>query len=508
MLHTLHLRRGVILLLAALITSTAHGADHYLSFGGGYAPSGNQVSLEKNMRYFTRVLEGLGRSDAPRTTFFADGPDDGRDLVVAYPPDTLPKVNRYLAAILGSTNGINEYYRTHKLDTPHQACSPDNLDAYFDQCADKLTADDRLMIYFTGHGGKGDKDAKHNTKLHLWDRKDITMTEFTQRLGKVPADVPVVMVMVQCFAGGFANVIFSEGDPDKGLADAPRCGFFATVHDRPAAGCTSDIDEADYQEYSSYFWAALLGTNRLGDKIDKPDYNNDGTVTFDEAHAYALLTSDSIDISIKTSDVFLRKFSRTEPGEDDNVDSASLFNPETSYGRLLAVAGASERAVLEGLSDQLKLSGQDRTKEARRLASRFEAEEKGLKSRIKILRKRLSNARKRLGVTLKKTWPELANPWHPEVATIMHTQTQRVLDVVEGHKDFDEFKKLSRQINELHEQARDLDHKAVKCKRFIYVAESVALAHNLSKVAEPNIVERFGRLRALEAGSMTDLSKR
>ncbi len=63
--------------------------------------------------------------------------------------------------------------------------------------------------------------------------------------------------MVQCYSGGFANLIFEQGQPDKPLAKANRCGFFATVHDRIAAGCTSDIDEEDYHEYSSAFWAAI-----------------------------------------------------------------------------------------------------------------------------------------------------------------------------------------------------------------------------------------------------------
>ena len=45
--------------------------------------------------------------------------------------------------------------------------------------------------------------------------------------------------MVQCFSGGFANVIFEGGDPEKGLAAHSRAGFFATVNNRLAAGCTA-----------------------------------------------------------------------------------------------------------------------------------------------------------------------------------------------------------------------------------------------------------------------------
>ena len=109
------------------------------------------------------------------------------------------------------------------------------------------------------------------------------MTELTRHLDKVPAEVPVVVVMVQCYSGGFANLIFRQGDPLKGLARANRCGFYATVETRPAAGCTPDINEENYQEYSSYFWAAMLGATRTGQAVSSCDYNEDGVVSFAEA---------------------------------------------------------------------------------------------------------------------------------------------------------------------------------------------------------------------------------
>ena len=63
------------------------------------------------------------------------------------------------------------------------------------------------------------------------------------------------------------------------MSGANRCGFFATVHDRKAAGCTADIDEANYQEYSTYFFAALRGKTRTGTPITPPDYDGDGRVS-------------------------------------------------------------------------------------------------------------------------------------------------------------------------------------------------------------------------------------
>ena len=131
-----------------------------------------------------------------------------------------------------------------------------------------------------------------------------------------------------------------------------RCGFFATVHDRAAAGCTPEVDEANYVEYSTYFWEALSGIDRSGIPIKRPDYDGNGVVTFDEAHAYTVLTSDTIDLPIKTSGEFLRHHSRIAK------DSQSgRVSEELDLDKLLSLATRSEQVVLEGLADQSGLGG-------------------------------------------------------------------------------------------------------------------------------------------------------
>ena len=115
--------------------------------------------------------------------------------------------------------------------------------------------------------------------------------------------------MVQCYAGGFAHTIFDKADANAGLSTSDRCGFFAQVHDRGAAGCTPDANDADYEEYSSYFWVALAGKSRVGKAVDTADYDKNGQVSFAEAHAYAMIESDTIDVPVRTSGVLLRQYS-------------------------------------------------------------------------------------------------------------------------------------------------------------------------------------------------------
>src|SRR5690606_14797632 len=132
--------------------------------------------------------------------------------------------------------------------------------------------------------------------------RTFTSEQFNEWLDRLPQDVPVVLVVVQCYAGGFSHTIFKEGKNEKGLAPHPRCGFFSQVHDRVAAGCTPDVNEANYQEYSSFFWAALAGSSRSGEPIPRIDYDGDGVTSFAEAHAYAVIESSTVDIPLRTSD--------------------------------------------------------------------------------------------------------------------------------------------------------------------------------------------------------------
>ena len=71
-----------------------------------------------------------------------------------------------------------------------------------------------------------------------------------------------MLVMVQCYAGLLRDTIFEHADASAGLSDDARCGFFGQLHDRIAAGCTPDANEADFEEYSGCFWVRWPGIAR------------------------------------------------------------------------------------------------------------------------------------------------------------------------------------------------------------------------------------------------------
>ena len=67
-------------------------ADYFLTIGGGYNPTGNQVSLEKNVHFLQNVLAEK-RPDRPKhEIYFADGDDSERDVQAARNAGMIPLV--------------------------------------------------------------------------------------------------------------------------------------------------------------------------------------------------------------------------------------------------------------------------------------------------------------------------------------------------------------------------------------------------------------------------------
>jgi hypothetical protein len=107
-------------------------SSHILVLGGGYSPSGNQISLESNVKYFRKIRDKIGLGDSSMHTYFADGKEKGRDLQFYDPDFAVPQVNLILAELFGKTKGISNQYRSNQL-LPDGTSSIPNLDKWLSQ---------------------------------------------------------------------------------------------------------------------------------------------------------------------------------------------------------------------------------------------------------------------------------------------------------------------------------------------------------------------------------------
>ena len=309
-------------------------ATRTLIVGGGPSKRYNQVAIESNVRYVGRVLP----KEWPLRVLFADG--DASAETVRYTPE-------------GGTEGKDDRYRAPQLS---RLDGPARLDAVRKEVAALAAAPSKspVLLYFTGHGSLAPNLRPDTSQFDLWGRERIIVPELAESLAAFPKDLPVVALMVQCHSGGFAKLIFRNGDPGQGLAQNRVCGFYASIEPRLAAGCTPAVNEAYYRDFTTYFVAALTGQDRLGRKSTGADANKDGKVGMNEAFCWALANDDSIDTPVCTSDEFLRYAVKTTDAE--------VF--ATPYADVLRWAAPEQRAALESLSASIKLGGEDRLKGA------------------------------------------------------------------------------------------------------------------------------------------------
>ena len=477
-----------LLCALSLVSGGAVARDFFLTIGGGHSRDSNQASLERNVIYYEQLLKEQNVPAAQQSVYFAAGLAGGKD-VQAIDADSVPKANRLMAEFFGTDRDLGLHYRTSEVPSIRGATTRENIEKWFKDVGPTLKSGDRLFVYVTAHGEKSeDRKNPYETSIMLWNDEKLTVSEFVELLDSLPEGVRVVAVMVQCYTGGFARFIYDKADPENGLAKQNRCGFFATVHDRVAAGCTPDVDETTYVEYSTYFWEAVAGHTRAGKPITPPDYDGDGKVSFAEAHAYTVLNADTIDLPLTSSSEFLSVESHFK-----DSDHPELLPKDAPYDTIHELATSAERAILDGLSKQLELTGADRIAAAQR---ETRAIRRGrFRGPGQSPRRRAARLRDTIADDLKERWPELANVLNPGAIELVTTRSKEFVEAVEANPKYKEY----REQMDLVARDPDPQKRHAKFERFVRTAQDVILRENLKRLDDKKLLDQYQAIVAAEA---------
>ena len=216
-----------------------------LIVGGGPDLANNQVAIESNVRYVNKLLPPT----ALHTTLFADG--DANHSTVLFDDDTreMP-IGEHILSLISpyAADDTSGHYRKPNLGVKVDGASRNaDIRRVFGEISQDESANaggHRILLYFTGHGSPSRNDIENNM-YDLWDESrdasqrettNLTVRELAKQIARLPNDVPVTVVMVQCFSGAFGNLLFESGDPKGDVVKRDLCGFFATVKERVAAG--------------------------------------------------------------------------------------------------------------------------------------------------------------------------------------------------------------------------------------------------------------------------------
>jgi hypothetical protein len=475
--------------LSALVWSPVGaraGGLRVLIVGGGPEPDHNQVAIERNVYYVSHLLP----AGVPRTILFADG--DPHSKTVLYEEDgrPLPPAERVLALLFGSREDASptvERFRAPNLGRLDGPAERDAVAGAFDRL--RRSDPGSVLLYFTGHGSPDRKGDLDNNVYDLWNGEDLSVRQLSAQIASLPPDTPVTLVMVECFSGAFGNVLFAGGDSQGKPVDREIAGFFATTRERMAAGCTPEVNEAEYRDFTSYFFAALTGQDRVGRRVTGADYNHDGRVGMDEAFAYSLAHDVSIDVPVCTSDVFLRRF---VPGQD-----AEIF--QTPYSQVRGWATPAQGAALDALSEALQLAGEARLGEAyQRVVTGMRRG--GRSSAQWAANRRFRQARDAARQPLQERWPALAR----QRGSIDRTTRTQALAEIEQQLNTGGFQELlaaEDALSQAEEQEYQLELADARVLRFVRLAKSIVLAHRLEESGDAATRDRFHRLLAAEARS-------
>ncbi len=503
--------------LCLLIDSTVWSTDFFVTIGGGYNPGGNQASLEANVLFFQKVLSEEHQASRNESIFFADGFDEQADLQFVS-PSALPigPLTDFLKR-LHARGGPEVSYRNHAIPGIAGPIAPQPIANSLQRSAGLMQGGDRLIIYATAHGEEADGDNKFNTFISCWDNERFSAKEFAQWLDAIPQEVPVILVMAQCYCGGFARTIFNDAEVNAGLSARMRCGFFAQQHDLPAAGCRPDIENDE--EYSSFFWGAFVGRSRNGKPLVDVDCNGDGIISFAEAHAQAVVVSETIDIPLRTSEVLLRQYSRIDRYEHRGLpkpadasqatESLTVENLQAMNGSINALASQATPDVafiVKQLCNQLSIDlnsdvtrvfeaytfQQDALQAAQRTASRSRRGRGGGRGEVRAFR-----------TSLEEQWPELADRRRWRDSELLAADQQ--LEVMGRIEELSAYPGIVEFFDQREGNARrseSAELRDVKFQRLINTLEIIVLEQNLARVATPEIIDRYRAILAVEQSGL------
>lgn len=469
------------------LKGTSGSDDLYFVFGGGYRPSGSQVVLEKNIQLFNEVAGEYQVKDKSITRLFASGNvKEIKDVqLLTATPTTKEKLFSSLLDAMGCSNCDYRHNELEKLDGD---LTRSTVEDYLNRAVAEADSDDKLNFYYTGHGSHEQNRFDRNF-LALW-RSNLNVQEYTEILDRLPKDTQSQTVMVQCFSGGFSQMNFVGGEPaNQKLSDANRCGFFSQVPTRPAAGCSPDLNQRE--EYSPYFFAAYKGKTESGNTVDA-DYDKNGKVTSDEAHAYVIINENAIDVPVTTSSELLRQ-------------TLSLVQDDLNkypWSDLKSNLKATETEIFKSISKGFGMAILD---DANPFAL-ISTEMYNLQANVfPQIQSQMANKQRLLSMKLNvaRVWLDDRNPEFSSVSQIVKDRAslETVASEFERLPDYSEMLRLQDDLDALKEKQLKVQRSLAKWERLQYLYITKLAEAKLADVGKKEIQQRYSELQQCENSS-------
>ncbi len=466
-----------------IVTASAVAVDHTWVIGGGPTPKDSQAQIEYNVNWVIQVLKGYPGAREVHV-YYTNGREFGNDVVLWQPPKESEKTLQPLARVFGEEIANGEHYHSHQVPDVIAGTEAGELKLRLEQEFSELKPGDRALIVYNGHGLHDRDDAAGNT-LRLWNDTRLSVHEMDQLLNRIDPQVPVRLVLTQCFAGGFERLVHPHVEDTLALNLANRCGFFAVSKDDEAEGCSASVNVGDYRDYTTYFFAALQGRTRTGELISvNPDLDGNGVVSLYEAHLFALSQAHSTDLPRSTSEVFLERW---QPWYLRWVNTGA--EPDNVYGRL-----AREVAKRNGLPE----SGRTLIREmkVRRLAldsklMDLKEEQANLGLEVQAIQKEI---RKDLGMR----WPAALSPYTLNFVHFLKKDLNVAQNYIRSHPRYPDLVAKQNRIFAIDGEMLDVSRDITQLDKILRLRELARLQSQFEQHATVQERQWYRRLMSCE----------
>lgn len=463
----------------------ARGAeDHVWIVGGGPFPDESQAQIEMNVNW---VLETLRERlpGARLRVYYTDGEQAGRTIKVWQKPIDALAAFSPLARVFDYWESTGDQFRERRVSGDVRGSTEaGTLKQELAEAFAALKPGDKATLIYNGHGLRGENDASENT-LRLWGDTRVSVRDLDRTMSTLDPGVPVRFIFAQCYSGGFLRLIRPEATDVRRLGQGNRCGFAAESEDRKSEGCSASIDVGDYRDYTTYFFSALRGQDRMGRPLaGSADRDGDGVVTPLEAHWYVLRYAYNADLPRSTSEMYLERW---QPWylrwvgtgrETDNV-----------YGRM-----AAELAVELGLPREgrpLIKAMQDRRAESVRLAEALNKEKETLQAEVRRLQKVIRRA-----VTLR--WPEAEYPYTANFVRFLRTDVDKAQEFILAQPLYSQLVQKQERLHRIELELVEADRDATRLDMVRRLRHLGRLLDQFERHGSQTAREEFARLTRCE----------
>lgn len=463
-------------------------ADQAILIGGGDNLNTTPAQIERNVTWVQGILD---KNDLTVSTFFTDGDQTAADVFYQFVDDESAEYTQLdiyaralepLARVYGEQHLNSLRTRSNNIENLTGSTIATDLSTSIAKLL-RENPDKSNLLIFNGRS-KNNTGASAQPSIALWNNTQMSVAELHSLLDNSPT--PTRFVMTQCQSGSFHRLAYEDPAQGMTLAQNKRCGFTASSVYGDSEVCSDFVNESDYRDYSTYFFAALDGYDRDGEILAlDPDRNQDGQVTLREAHFYSMQEAHSIDLSRSSSEDFLQQW---EPWYLKWA-SANQNLPNNEYAKLFRTTADKHNVSLDNKT----------AKTIRSELNSLEQDTVSLQLQRDELNKDIKQLQSQISTDASSRWPALLGPYTASYQSLAASGELLVIsDWISKHASYANVLESQQKATSLDEAMLENQRQQTQMRKLLHFRELANLKEQLYQYGSNDDIQSYESLVSCE----------